>query len=241
MQLPFFFLENFDEHSDRQVLSDDSSRHILQVLRMKQGESLHLTDGKGLLITGVLSGVEKKKAVVEVQHIEKVPPNIRQVYMGVSLLKNATRFEWFLEKAGELGVDGVIPLICERTERRQFRMDRARQILISAILQSQKCYLPELMEPVQFDQLMHTAYLSRYDKKWIAHCAEDEKISIRDMNDETYYNGLILIGPEGDFSEREIQLAKNTGFVAVSVGEERLRTETAAVAAAAFLIIWSSA
>lgn len=238
MQLPFFYLEKYNEQSAHQLLSEESSRHILQVLRMKQGESLHLTDGKGLLITGVLSGVEKKKAVVQVEYVEKVPPTIRRVYMGVSLLKNAARFEWFLEKAGELGVDGVIPLICERTEKRQFRMDRARQIFISAILQSQKCYLPELMEPVQFDKLIDTSFLSHYDKKWMAHCLDEDKLSIRDLNDESYYNGLMLIGPEGDFSEREIQLAKNAGFVAVSIGEERLRTETAAVAAAAFLHIF---
>jgi len=238
MQLPFFFLENFNEHSDHQLLSEESSRHILQVLRMKQGESLHLTDGKGLLITGSLSGVEKKKALVQVQHIEKVPPNARRVYMGVSLLKNVARMEWFLEKAGEFGVDGIIPLICERTEKRQFRIDRARNILISALLQSQKCYLPELMEPIFFDKLIDADFLSVYDKKWMAHCLEEDKISIRELNDELYNNGLILIGPEGDFSEQEIKLAKQAGFVAVSLGEERLRTETAAVAAAAFLSIF---
>lgn len=235
MSLPIFYISEFDEKDKQLVLPEDSSRHVIQVLRMKKGEQLQLTDGKGNLLTCTIFDDHKKHCVVQVNEINFRPQSTKKVVIAISVLKNANRFEWFLEKATEIGVSEIIPLLCDRTEKEKFRFDRMKGICVSAMLQSQQVWLPSLSEPVPFNQFMD----SRYDgyTKYVAHCEENKDKQLLTQNGLHHFvNKLILIGPEGDFTAEEIGQAIQNDFVPVSLGETRLRTETAGVVAAALLI-----
>ncbi|MFN9115420.1 MAG: RsmE family RNA methyltransferase [Bacteroidota bacterium] len=227
MSLPFFFIDNEYAETNILTLSEEASRHIVQVLRMKEGEFLQLTNGKGLLLKSVLKKAHKKHAVVSVLEQEQQAPPKQEVIMAVSLLKNTARLEWFLEKAAELGVSKIIPLRCERTEKMQFRTDRAKQILISAMLQSRQCFLTQISEPQNYAAYIQSLKGADFDSKWIAHCMPEEKPLLKNAIQPAYKKTVLLIGPEGDFSENEIILAKENGFTSVSLGNTRLRTETA--------------
>jgi len=237
MALPFFYTGNYDASSDEVVLDEDTSRHIVQVLRMKRGEKVSLTDGKGNMFTCVINDDHKKHCIVSVESKIKNPKSKRNVAIGVSLLKNANRFEWFLEKATEIGVDEIIPLICERTEKEKFRHERLHTILISAMLQSQQCWLPLLHEPIAYELLFRQEEVAHVSQKFIAHCAEEEKENLGNLVRGSHPSQIILIGPEGDFTPAEISLALGHQFVPVSLGQTRLRSETAAMVAATILRI----
>ena len=233
MTLPFFYITDYDSGQKSIVLDEDTSRHVVQVLRMKEGEKLNLTDGKGSLIETEIVDAHKKHCQVNIQHSTLNIQHSRKVTIAISLLKNTNRFAWFLEKATEIGVSEIIPLICERTEKQKFRYDRMKGICISAMLQSQQCWLPVLHEPKQFDDLI----IWEFDdfQKMIAHCAEDKKQALNHQLITKSSNRLILIGPEGDFTNAEINLALENNFIPVTLGETRLRTETAGVVAATLL------
>jgi 16S rRNA (uracil1498-N3)-methyltransferase len=229
MTLPFFYISEFDTTQKEIVLDEDTSRHVVQVLRMKEGEQLNLTDGKGNLITAKITDAHKKHCAVKIETISHEQQVARKITIAISLLKNANRFEWFLEKATEIGVSEIVPLICQRTERQKFRYDRMKGICISAMLQSQQCCLPELHEPKQFSHLTIEQFDNR--QKFIAHCDEsNDKKQLSTF--QPFNSSIILIGPEGDFIRDEIKLALENNFVPVSLGETRLRTETAGIVAA---------
>jgi 16S rRNA (uracil1498-N3)-methyltransferase len=237
MALPFFYLAAYDPGSSPETseitLDEDNSRHIVQVLRMKPGEALQLTDGKGSLFNALILDDHKKKCRVKVQSkIASASPK-RKVAIAISPLKNASRFEWFLEKAAEIGVSEIIPLLSERTERQQLRHDRLHNILVSALLQSQQVWLPVLHPPTSFSRVLDE---TRYDRRLIAHCLVESPPPFPAAMPAAAPT-LILIGPEGDFSAGEIASAVKNGFVPVSLGENRLRTETAGVVAATLLCI----
>jgi 16S rRNA (uracil1498-N3)-methyltransferase len=233
MQLPFFYINEYDFSQKLIVLDEDTSRHVVQVLRMKEGEELNLTDGKGNLITAEITDAHKKHCSVKVNNSRFTTQGTRKVTIAISLLKNTNRFEWFLEKATEIGVSEIIPVICERTEKQKFRYDRMKGICISAMLQSQQTWLPELHEPKQFNHLAIEQFNN--SQKLIAHCIETNKQTLDHQLISKSSNQLILIGPEGDFSNDEVGLALKNNFTPVSLGETRLRTETAGVVAAALL------
>jgi len=233
MALPFFYINDHDSSKNPIVLDEDASRHVVQVLRMKEGEKLNLTDGKGNLITAEIADAHKKHCSVKIIDTRYKTHDSRKVTIAISLLKNTSRFEWFLEKATEIGVSEIIPLICERTEKQKFRYDRMKGICISAMLQSQQCWLPELHEPVLFGDLV----MRQFDdyRKMIAHCLEESKDALADLQISKLSNQLLVIGPEGDFTKEEIELALQNNFIPVSLGVTRLRSETAGVVAAALL------
>ena len=233
MQLPFFYIETYDVSAKIIMLDEDTSRHIVSVLRMKEEEKINLTDGKGNLITAEISTAHKKHCEVKVIDTRFTPQSSRKISIAISLIKNSSRFEWFLEKATEIGVSEIIPLICERTEKQKFRHDRMKGICISAMLQSQQTWLPVLHEPVQFSKMPMDRY-SDY-KKLIAHCIEGSKQSISDLQIDKSANWQICIGPEGDFTKEEIEFALKNNFIPVTLGETRLRTETAGIVAATLL------
>jgi len=233
MTLPFFYINEYDKSPKEIVLDEDTSRHVVQVLRMKEGEKLNLTDGKGSLITAEVIDAHKKHCSVKIIGSSLMTHDSRKVTIAISLLKNTSRFEWFLEKATEIGVSEIVPLICERTEKQKFRYDRMKGICISAMLQSQQCWLPELLEPLQFNELVMRGFDDH--RKMIAHCLEESKAALADLQISKLSNQLIVIGPEGDFSKEEIELALQNNFIAVSLGETRLRSETAGVVAATLL------
>jgi 16S rRNA (uracil1498-N3)-methyltransferase len=232
MASPYFYFAHLTAMADEFALNESSSRHIVQVLRMQTGEYLRLTDGKGLAVLATIREANKKRCLVKITEKQKQDEPRRKIKMAVSLLKNAARFEWFLEKATELGVSEIIPLRCARTEKQQFRMERMQGILESALIQSQQVWMPVIHEPKPFTDWIEWA---QADQKFIAHCDPGAKRKLSEMTDISLSSQLIGIGPEGDFSEEEIKRAIDSGFIAVELGEHRLRSETAALAAAAIL------
>ncbi len=233
MSLPFFYIETLEPSASAFIFNEENSRHIIQVLRMKAGEELKITDGKGNLILAAITDPNKKKCAVKKLTASFQPAPDKRNAIAVSLIKNANRFEWFLEKATEIGVSAIIPLLCARTEKQYFRYERMNGILISAMLQSQQCWLPVLHEPRQLEEILMKPM--DYDRKFIAHCLDVENKKYILQFAEKSSKQILLIGPEGDFTPDEIDLAVSHGFVPVSLGETRLRTETAAVVAAVLL------
>jgi 16S rRNA (uracil1498-N3)-methyltransferase len=229
MSRPFFFVEDLNDK--KIVLNEDTSKHMINVLRMQKGEEILLTDGKGKKATAFIIDDHRKKCVVEISLIEEEKPKEKKLAVGISLIKNSSRFEWFLEKATEIGVSEIIPLICARTEKEKFRHDRMQNILISAMLQSQQCRLPFLHEPLGFEKALQLSF----EQKFIAHCEENSKRSLSPEDRNSSISQLVLIGPEGDFTHEEIESALKNNFVPISLGNTRLRTETAGIVAAALL------
>jgi len=234
MALPFFYKEDIAAGAEQVILDEDTSKHIVQVLRMQNGEQLQLTDGKGNLFTGVITDNNRKRCAVAILQTTNHQPQTRKISIAISLLKNTSRFEWFLEKATEIGVSEIIPLVCARTEKTAFKYDRMKSILVSAMLQSQQCRLPVLQEPIKFNQLVQTA---PHPQKLIAHCEETGVKQALSTLQSVGASAIILIGPEGDFTPEEIQLALENNFSAVALGNTRLRTETAGVVAASLLCL----
>ena len=229
MSLPIFFQEEFSKESIF-VLNEETSKYVIQVLRMKNGEQLQLTNGKGKIITAEIITEHKKSTEIKVLSTTNIAPRTSNITIAISLIKNTNRFEWFLEKATEIGVSEIIPIICERTEKQNFRHGRMKNILVSAMLQSQQAWLPLLHQPTKFPEAIKN---SSQQKKYIAHCIEEEK---KELSNETNdRSSIILIGPEGDFTKPEIDLAIANNFIPVSLGNTRLRTETAGMVAAVLL------
>lgn len=231
MSLPFFYEQQISGLHSHFTLGEETSKHCIQVLRMKTGAGLQLTDGLGNLYKTSLLSEDKKKSVVLIEEHHIVPPPNQKTSIAISLLKNASRFEWFLEKATEIGITEIQPLISQRTEHTRFRTDRMNGILIAAMLQSQQVWLPILHEPVALAVCIKQ---SNWPQKLVAHCEEDAKQLIKDLipSPETQ----ILIGPEGDFTPEEIRIAMDHQYLPVSLGDTRLRAETAGVVAAALLV-----
>jgi 16S rRNA (uracil1498-N3)-methyltransferase len=245
MVLPFFYINEYDGVQTQLVLNEETSKHIVQVLRMKVGEQLNLTDGKGTLLTCVIISENKRHCEVEILSSVISPLSSKKVTIAISLLKNTNRFEWFLEKATELGVNEIMPLICDRTEKEKFRFDRMNGICISAMLQSQQTWLPVLQEPVLFQNFINS---QNAENKFIAHCIDGSKQALAqlvppldvDQQISTSVHSLICIGPEGDFTKTETESALKNNFAPVSLGNTRLRTETAGIVAATLLVNSSS-
>lgn len=231
MNLPCFFTETIAEKGEIITLDEDSSRHILQVLRFKIGGRVQLTDGKGNQLTTEIVAEHKKSARVHVlSSVHQLLPE-RKIAIAISLIKNTSRFEWFLEKVTEIGVHEIIPLVCERTVKQHFRLGRMKNILISAMLQSRQSWLPSLQEPLFFADILER-FLPY--QRLIAHCMDDEKHDLLRLAD-LHKDAIVLIGPEGDFTSKEIELALQSGYLPVRLGDNRLRTETAGVVAATLL------
>ena len=234
MALPFFYKEDLTASDTTLVLDEATSKHMVQVLRMQVGEQLQLTNGKGDLFTVEIIDDNRKKCKVKAIQKSKISNPKSKITIAISLIKNSTRFEWFLEKATEIGVAEIIPLVCERTEKTSFKAERLKSILVSAMLQSQQCWLPVLHEPTKFNKLVQS---SAQQQKFIAHCIDGAKRNLTDLNNESLSSKIILIGPEGDFTPNEIEIALQNNFSAVALGETRLRTETAGIVAATLLCL----
>lgn len=207
----------------------EESRHIAKVLRKKQGDIIHVTNGLGYLFTCELAIIKDKKCMAYVLEIKQEPARTYQLHLAVAPTKNNDRFEWFLEKATELGIDEITPILCEHSERKNIRLDRYQKVIKSALKQSLQTYLPKLYPLVSIEKLYSTT--KDYDAVFFAHC-EDEisKVSLKEKL-EPNKRYLILTYPEGDFSTEEIQKAKENNWQEVSLGNTRLRTETAAIVA----------
>jgi len=222
MQL--FFTNNTENEF---TLSSEESKHICKVLRKKDGDTLNFTDGKGnLFITEIISADIRKTSVRMVKSEQKPKQHNYYLHIAIAPTKNMDRFEWFLEKATEIGIDEITPFICSRSERKVLKTERCNRILLSAMKQSLKFHLPKLNEAVTLKDFIKQDFEGN---KYIAHCEEGNKTELRTEIKEQ--RTLILIGPEGDFSPTEIEMALQNQFKAVSLGTSRLRTETAGIVA----------
>lgn len=231
MQPPFFFLDNISQ-DDRLVLDEASSHHLSRVLRMKEGEKIMLTDGKGNLIEATITVAHKSKSEAQVLERKQIHFTLPEVTIAISPIKNVSRFEWFVEKCTELGVHKIIPVICSRTEKYNYKYERLQNILKSAILQSRQSWIPQLMPSEKIETVIKKA---SEGNRFIAHCNTNENKLSLPCNLRKEDSRIILIGPEGDFTDKEIAMAKAHEFLPVTLGESTLRTETAGIAAAVLL------
>ena len=226
MQL--FYTPDISTGAQSFIFDKEESRHIVKVLRKKEGDTIQITNGKGFLFTSEIIFASEKKCEVRIISENEQPALPYRLHLAVAPTKMNDRYEWFLEKATEIGISEITPLICEHSERTVFKADRFEKILQSAMKQSLQYHLPLLHEPVPFSTFVNQ---QRTGLLFIAHCEETDKkllkTELRPLQEVT-----ILIGPEGDFSTKEIELALSKNYIPVSLGNTRLRTETAAVVAA---------
>ncbi|MCK9410739.1 MAG: 16S rRNA (uracil(1498)-N(3))-methyltransferase [Prolixibacteraceae bacterium] len=209
-------------------LNADESRHCIKVLRLTKGDYVQLLNGKGSIYNAVIQEPDPKRCLLGIMGEEKYQ-NSRDFRLTIAIAptKNNERFEWFLEKSTEIGIDRIIPMVCQHSERKDIKSDRLEKILISAMKQSLQGFLPELASLTSFKALVNTTFEG---VKLIAHCEPGEKNLLKNSVPPGK-NILVLIGPEGDFDPSEIKLAIDKGFIPVSLGESRLRTETAGIVA----------
>lgn len=231
-QLAFFFHDAPLIPGHTLSLQEDTVKHIVLVLRKKEGEQIGLCNGKGTIATCEIAATSKKNCTVTVLNARTTQPKSPGLTLAVAFTKNASRNEWLLEKATELGVSTIYPLISERSEREKFREDRARNILISAMLQSQQSYLPELAQAADWETIVQRC--DNIQVRLLAHCDPQFTRTPISKALPPGKDCLIFIGPEGDFSPEEINEMNEAGFTGVSLCNQRLRTETAAMAVCAY-------
>ncbi len=232
MQL--FFNKNIDVNQPFFVFDKQESRHIIKVLRKKEQDLIFITNGCGYLITSKIIDANEKRCQVEVLSVKKQADDFDYyLHVAIAPTKNIDRLEWFIEKATEIGISEITPILCERSERKVVKTERLEKVLVSAMKQSLKYTLPKL-NPLT--PLKNVLQKSSINNKYIAHCMEDKKDSFKHYLLSEYTKNkklelLVIIGPEGDFSPNEVELAIKKGFKPVSLGKSRLRTETAGIAA----------
>jgi 16S rRNA (uracil1498-N3)-methyltransferase len=226
MQL--FYNSEISSETKQITFDKIESKHIVRVLRKTAGDILKITNGKGFLFDAKIVIANDKKCLANIIKTEQKPkPWNYYLHIAIAPTKNNDRIEWFLEKATEIGIDEITPIICDNSERRVVKNDRFEKIIQAAMKQSLKFTLPKLNEPIKFSEFMNQEFEG---KMFIAHCEEQEKNLLKDMlkpNEKT----TILIGPEGDFSLNEIKKALAINYLPISLGESRLRTETAGLVA----------
>jgi len=217
-----------DINSTEYILSEEESKHCTRVLRLKEQDTVYLVDGVGGFYTARIEDANPKHCKVFVyQTIKEYGIRNYTLTMAVAPTKSIDRFEWFLEKATEIGVDRIIPFYSQQSERKIIKLDRLNKIIESAMKQSKSAYHPVLDEICTFNELLNMDFKG---KKLIAHCFESEKTLLKNAITKTE-NVLVLIGPEGDFNRLEVDKAKNKGYTEISLGDSRLRTETAGIVA----------
>ena len=209
------------------TLKPEESWHAAKVLRLRPGDGLKITNGKGLLHLARLIKLDTKACQIEIYNVIKHEAPAYSIHLAVAPVKNMARFEWFLEKATEVGITEITPLICSRSEKISVRTERLNKIITSAMKQSLGTFHPKLNEPAGFKDVIEQNNASA---NFIGWCETRKEPLLREVCPPGQ-NVLVLIGPEGDFTADEVQAAKNAGFVPISLGKNRLRTETAALAA----------
>jgi 16S rRNA (uracil1498-N3)-methyltransferase len=226
MQL--FYTPDIDPSHPQYFLNEEESKHAIRVMRLEKGEEVQLIDGKGGLYAATILDAHPKRTILQISSLIPVfNKRNHHLHIAIAPTKNIERTEWFLEKATEIGIDEISLIICQRSERREVKAERLNKIITSAVKQSIKAYHPVLNEPLSFNQLLAKPFSGQ---KFIAHCDEGDKIYLK-SGLVRHGNYLILIGPEGDFTPAEINDALNIDFKAITLGESRLRTETAALEA----------
>ena len=211
-------------------LPEEETHHFIHVIRFSQGKQIEVTDGKGTRALCKAIQVSKKQVLLNVLEKEIFPSPQRRLHVAIAPTKNIDRFEWFVEKATELGIAEITPLICRHSERKTLKLDRIQKLVVSAARQSQHYFFPLVNVEVSFEKFLESIN-ENSDSAFIAHCEESLKQEARELASTT--NAIVLIGPEGDFSHDEIENALKKGLKALSLGNSRLRTETAGLKAVA--------
>lgn len=210
------------------ILDKDESKHCITVLRKQKGDFVQLIDGKGSIFTAKISEANPKKCILNVSSIKKIENDIlNTIHIAIAPTKNSVRFEWFLEKATEIGISSITPIICKHSERKVIKNERLKNVLINAMKQCNRAYLPTLNALTHFDDFISKQFEG---EAYIAHCQSDKKPLFKEVL-KKHRNVIVLIGPEGDFSSSEIKKANKNGYKSVSLGNSRLRTETAGLVA----------
>ncbi len=225
MQL--FYSPEIEKGQTTFTFDKDESKHIIRVLRRKMGDTLYVTNGKGTLFTTKISLDSDKKCITEIVSHEDQAPTPFRLHLAVAPTKMNERYEWFLEKATEIGIHEITPIICEHSERKIVKTERFEKIIQSAMKQSLQYHMPILNEPISLKEFLAQ---NHEGEKYIAHCEDTEKVLLKNSI-PLHKNYLLLVGPEGDFSTSEIETALEKGYKPVSLGHTRLRTETAALVA----------
>lgn len=226
MQL--FYSSLIDKDQNNFTFDKDESKHIIRVLRKKDGDTLWVTNGQGTLFETKITLASDKNCVTEIVHYKDEPNTPFRLHLAVAPTKMNERYEWFLEKATEMGIHEITPIICENSERKIVKTERFEKIILSAMKQSLQMHLPKLNEPISLKEFLNQ---NHQDNLYIAHCEDDQDKILLKNSIPFHQNYLLLVGPEGDFSPNEIKLATEKGYKSVSLGHTRLRTETAAVVA----------
>lgn len=228
MQL--FYAPNIEEHQTVAELPEDEARHIIKVLRKSVGDTLYLTNGKGILFVGSIDFISKKQVGLKIESSETMPKPDYEAHLAIAPTKNANRIEWMTEKVVEIGVNSISFLHAHNSERSHFKLDRIERLATSALKQSHKFYLPKINALSSFEEFVKNS--GDFDLKLIATCFGEARKGLHEVL-KAKISVLILIGPEGDFSPAEVELAQKYGFQPVSFGVQRMRTETAALYACA--------
>lgn len=227
MQDHIFYTPDIEIETKSYILPEEESKHCIKVLRMDTKDRLTLVDGRGNAFEAAISNPHAKHCEVEIKHIEsEVQKRDYRLHIALAPTKLNERTEWFLEKCTEIGIDEITPLLCRHSERKELKTERMMKIIIAAMKQSHKAFLPHLNE---MTPLKHLLLNATETQRYICHCGDGPKIPLKSALPHT--DTLILIGPEGDFDKEEIELAEQNGFRAASLGESRLRTETAGIVA----------
>jgi 16S rRNA (uracil1498-N3)-methyltransferase len=221
--MTLFFDPLIKESTKEFIFSREESKHLAKVIRKVPGDIIYVTNGKGIEWKGVLSFVSPQKTIASLKAFKKHPPKKYQIHLAIAPTKNNNRMEWLIEKLTELGVSSITPLLCDHSERKIIKKERLEKITISGLKQSQQFYLPKVNEMISFKDFV---IASKKQETYIAHCEESPKENL----DAISFKGTsqtVMIGPEGDFSHREIKEAVMAGIKAVSIGKQRFRSETA--------------
>lgn len=205
----------------------EESRHLIKVLRKSEGDTVFITNGKGDFFTTEISIANEKKCTVQIIKSEHQPKKRPfHLHIAIAPTKLNDRYEWFLEKAVEIGIDEITPIICKNSERKVIKVDRMKKIILSAVKQSLQLYIPAFNEPILFDEFLTKQQASQ---KFIAHCEDENNKKFLQNIAQPENDILVLVGPEGDFTPKEIQKSIDLNFIPVTLGHNRLRTETAGV------------
>jgi 16S rRNA (uracil1498-N3)-methyltransferase len=225
MQL--FYNPNINQTTENFSFDKEESKHIIKVLRKKDTDILFVTNGLGFLFKTEITLASDNKCTVQILSVEKAEPSKFQLHLAVAPTKMNDRYEWFLEKATEIGIHEITPIICDRSERKVVNIERFEKIILTAMKQSNALFLPKLNKAISFKEFIKN---KNEGLQFIAHCEESDRKTLKSVL-KPNENITLLIGPEGDFSEKEIALALENNYVPVSLGNTRLRTETAAIVA----------
>jgi 16S rRNA (uracil1498-N3)-methyltransferase len=228
-----FYVPNLEGNAQNIVLSEDQSKHAIRVMRMSDGDEFFAINGRGTKALCKITVAHKVKcqAILLSSEFEKEP--VKKMAIAIAPTKNMDRIEWFCEKATEIGISEIILFTSSNSERRQIKIERLEKIIVSAVKQSKRLYVPKLSNLMTFNEVLG---LESFRNKYIAHCEEQDQKSLKDLS-VNIDEALVLIGPEGDFSSEEISSALKSGFAPVTLGQTRLRTETAGLVACHTLLL----